>query len=182
MAPSRRRRRPGRGNARVGPNDRGPNRGPRRCVTGRSFAPHLPIPRAKRRHCLGRCLDTRHDHGEKSRTELAGDPSTSRGGAAGAAPVLRGRARHRNQRRNGSCSAQDLAGTPMWFLVVFAAGFVTASAYIVLNFVGRGGQWSQGRFLSFFLVPSVVSAVAFTCSGRRRRVRSSRAHRFSWAR
>ncbi len=60
------------------------------------------------------------------------------------------------------CSVQALAGTPMWFLVAFAAGFVTASAYIVLNFVGRGGQWSQGRFLSFFLVPSVVSAVAFT--------------------
>lgn len=62
----------------------------------------------------------------------------------------------------GVCGWQDLAGPPQWFLIVQMAGFLMSSAYIVLNFVGRAGQWSQGRFLSLFLLPTLVSAVAFT--------------------
>lgn len=65
----------------------------------------------------------------------------------------------------GVCGWQDLSGWPQWFLVVELIGFFTASAYIVLNFTGRAGragQWSQGRFLCLFLLPSIVSAVSLT--------------------
>ena len=68
----------------------------------------------------------------------------------------------RNITITGVCGWQDLAGPPQWFLIVEMAGFLMASAYLVLNFVGRAGQWSQGRFLCLFLLPSIVSAVSFT--------------------
>ena len=60
------------------------------------------------------------------------------------------------------CEWRDYAGYPQWFIAATLVGFVISSAYVVLNFVGRGGQWSQGRFLSFCLLPAVASAVAFT--------------------
>ena len=52
--------------------------------------------------------------------------------------------------------------TAWWSFVVAQACFVVAIVYLVLNLVGLGGKWSQGRFLSLFLVPSVVGAVAMT--------------------
>ena len=68
----------------------------------------------------------------------------------------------RNITVTGVCGWQDLVGPPQWFLIVEMAGFLMSSAYVVLNFVGRAGQWSQGRFLCLFLLPTLVSAVSFT--------------------
>jgi hypothetical protein len=62
----------------------------------------------------------------------------------------------------GICGFAQLAGAPLWFLSVAAIGWVTSSAYLVLNFVGYGGQWSQGRFLNFFVMPVLISAVSIT--------------------
>jgi hypothetical protein len=60
----------------------------------------------------------------------------------------------------GPCLA---AGTPQsWLLVATLAGFSVCTGYLVLNFVGRSGSWSQGRFLMLFLAPLVSAAVAFT--------------------
>ena len=58
------------------------------------------------------------------------------------------------------CGWQQLAGPPQWFLAVATIGFLTAVGYVVLNFVGYGGQWSQRRFLGLFLVPDVIAAVS----------------------
>ncbi len=60
------------------------------------------------------------------------------------------------------CTWGDLAGQPQWFLVAATIGFVASSAYIVLNFVGFGGRWSQGRFLTVWLTSVMVGAVAMT--------------------
>ena len=49
-----------------------------------------------------------------------------------------------------------------WSFVVGQAAFIVAIVYVVLNLVGLGGKWSQGRFLSWFLLPSVVGAAALT--------------------
>src|SRR5258705_2953120 len=40
--------------------------------------------------------------------------------------------------------------------------FVVAVVYVVLNLVGLGGRWSQGGFLAWFLLPTVVGATAIT--------------------
>ena len=47
------------------------------------------------------------------------------------------------------------------FLVAFVA-FASCTGYIVLNLVGFGGRWSQGRFLSWFLVPALAGSVGIT--------------------
>ena len=62
----------------------------------------------------------------------------------------------------GTCGWAEQGPAARWFLGLAAVSFIIPSLYVVLNFVGRGGQWSQGRFLSVFLVPTVVAAVAFT--------------------
>jgi hypothetical protein len=67
-------------------------------------------------------------------------------------------------------AAQIAAGQPCgvtgdtawWSFVVAKACFVVAIVYLVLNLVGLGGKWSQGRFLALFLLPSVAGAVAMT--------------------
>ena len=56
-----------------------------------------------------------------------------------------------------------VAGTAAsWSFAVAQVTFVVAIVYVVLNLVGLGGKWSQGRFLSWFLLPTVVSAAAIT--------------------
>jgi hypothetical protein len=49
-----------------------------------------------------------------------------------------------------------------WSFVVAQVSFTVAVVYLVLNLAGLGGKWSQGRFLSWFLLPSVGGAVAIT--------------------
>jgi hypothetical protein len=49
-----------------------------------------------------------------------------------------------------------------WSFMVAQTTFIVAIAYVVLNLVGLGGKWSQGRFLSWFLLPTVVGATAIT--------------------
>lgn len=62
----------------------------------------------------------------------------------------------------GPCGWAEQGAAARWFLALSAIGFIVPSLYIVLNFAGRGGQWSQGRFLSLFLLPAMLAAVAFT--------------------
>lgn len=49
-----------------------------------------------------------------------------------------------------------------WSLLGTVAGFAISSGYLVLNFVGFGGRWSQQRFLGWFLVPAVLGAISLT--------------------
>jgi hypothetical protein len=58
------------------------------------------------------------------------------------------------------CMPADTA--PFWFFVISLSMFVVAIGYVVMNFVGRGERWSQGRFLSFVVAPTVVGAIALT--------------------
>lgn len=60
------------------------------------------------------------------------------------------------------CGWADQGPAARWFLGLSALSFVVPSLYVVMNFAGRGGQWSQGRFLSLFLLPTTLAAVAFT--------------------
>lgn len=52
--------------------------------------------------------------------------------------------------------------TPFWFALVSISMFVVAIGYVVMNFVGRRDSWSQGRFLSFVVVPTLVGTVGLT--------------------
>lgn len=58
------------------------------------------------------------------------------------------------------CMPTDAA--PFWFFLVSLSMFVVALGYVVMNFVGRGERWSQGRFLSFVVAPTVVGVVTLT--------------------
>ena len=59
-----------------------------------------------------------------------------------------------------ACSA---SGDPAsWAFLIAGVSFVVALAYAVVNLVGLGGRWSQGRFLGWFLVPSIIGAVSVT--------------------
>jgi hypothetical protein len=58
------------------------------------------------------------------------------------------------------CLPADAA--PFWFFLVSLTMFVVAIGYVVMNFVGRGDSWSQGRFLSFVVAPTVVGAIGLT--------------------
>ncbi|HUF24329.1 MAG TPA: hypothetical protein VMN81_09395 [Vicinamibacterales bacterium] len=60
------------------------------------------------------------------------------------------------------CGWAQLRPGPRWLLLAGLAGFLISSSYVVLTFIGAGGTSSQGRFLSLFLVPAVVGAVAAT--------------------
>lgn len=62
----------------------------------------------------------------------------------------------------GSCGWAQLLPGPRWMLVTSVGGFLLSSSYVVLTFIGAGGRWSQGRFLSLFLAPAVIGAVAAT--------------------
>ncbi len=52
--------------------------------------------------------------------------------------------------------------SPRWFFIATLVSAAVGTAYVVLNFVGRAGAWSQGRFLVWFLVPLLTGAVATT--------------------
>jgi hypothetical protein len=49
-----------------------------------------------------------------------------------------------------------------WFLAASVACYAVALGYLALNFTGRGGMWSQRRFLALFLVPTVAGSVLMT--------------------
>ncbi len=59
-----------------------------------------------------------------------------------------------------ACLPADAA--PFWFALLSLTMFVVAIGYVVMNFVGRGESWPQGRFLSFVVVPTVVGTVGLT--------------------
>ncbi|CAN5833411.1 patatin-like phospholipase family protein [soil metagenome] len=59
-----------------------------------------------------------------------------------------------------ACMPADAA--PFWLFLVSLSMFVVALGYVVMNFVGRGERWSQGRFVSFVVAPTVVGAVTLT--------------------
>jgi hypothetical protein len=58
------------------------------------------------------------------------------------------------------CLPADAA--PFWLALLSLSMFVVAIGYVVMNFVGRGDSWSQQRFLSFVVGPTVVGTVALT--------------------
>ena len=58
------------------------------------------------------------------------------------------------------CMPADAA--PFWFFLVSLSMFVVALGYVVMNFVGRGENWSQGKFLSFVVGPTVIGTVTLT--------------------
>ena len=49
-----------------------------------------------------------------------------------------------------------------WAFLVCLGSFVICTAYVVLNLVGLGGRWSQGRFLGWFLLPALLGSLAIT--------------------
>jgi hypothetical protein len=56
-----------------------------------------------------------------------------------------------------------VAGDAAWWSILAAiGGFGTATGYIVLNFVGFGGRWSQQRFLGWCLLPALLGAIGLT--------------------
>jgi hypothetical protein len=59
----------------------------------------------------------------------------------------------------GECVAGTVA---RWFFLIAMISFAVSSGYVVLNLIGRGGHWSQGRFLNLFLVPALAGAVSIT--------------------
>lgn len=63
---------------------------------------------------------------------------------------------------SGPCGWAQLGPGPRWLLVTGLGGFLVSAAYIVMSFSGAGGRWSQGRFLSLFLTPALVGAIAIT--------------------
>ena len=58
------------------------------------------------------------------------------------------------------CLPADTA--PFWLALVSLSMFVVAIGYVTMNFVGRGEEWSQNRFLSFVVAPTVIGTVALT--------------------
>jgi hypothetical protein len=49
-----------------------------------------------------------------------------------------------------------------WFAAAAFVSFAVCMGYVVLNLVGRGGGWSQARFLLFCLAPLLLGAIAIT--------------------
>jgi hypothetical protein len=49
-----------------------------------------------------------------------------------------------------------------WSFLVAISSFIIATVYLLVNLVGLGGRWAQGRFLGWFLLPTVLGAVAIT--------------------
>jgi hypothetical protein len=58
------------------------------------------------------------------------------------------------------CLPADAA--PFWLALVSMTMFVVAIGYVVMNFVGHGNSWSQGRFLSFVVAPTLVGTIGLT--------------------
>jgi hypothetical protein len=58
------------------------------------------------------------------------------------------------------CLPADAA--PFWLALLSLTMFVVAIGYVVMNFVGRGDSWSQRRFLSFVVAPTVAGAIGLT--------------------
>jgi hypothetical protein len=59
----------------------------------------------------------------------------------------------------GACVSGPI---PNRLFLVAMASFAVSWGYVVLNLIGRGGGWSQGRFLNLCLVPALVGAVSLT--------------------
>ena len=64
----------------------------------------------------------------------------------------------------GAGPGAAMAGHPVtsWLLVASLALFGLSLGYLVSNFTGRGGEWSQQRFLALSLAPMVGGAIAMT--------------------
>ena len=60
---------------------------------------------------------------------------------------------------DGCATAWDAASLSFYLMV---ACFVVATAYVVINFVGGGGRWSQQRFLGWFMLPALFGSIAAT--------------------
>ena len=58
------------------------------------------------------------------------------------------------------CLAADTA--PFWLALLSLSMFVVAIGYVAMNFTGRGEEWSQNRFLSFVVAPTVIGTIALT--------------------
>lgn len=58
------------------------------------------------------------------------------------------------------CLPADQA--PFWLALLSLTMFVVAIGYVVMNFVGLRDGWSQRRFLSFVVVPTLAGAVGLT--------------------
>jgi Patatin-like phospholipase len=58
------------------------------------------------------------------------------------------------------CLPADAA--PFWLALISMTMFVVAIGYVVMNFVGHGNSWSQGRFLSFVVAPTLVGTIGLT--------------------
>jgi len=46
-----------------------------------------------------------------------------------------------------------VSSAPFWLLVIASIGAAVPTGYVVMNFVGRGDRWSQGRFLALVVAP-----------------------------
>ncbi len=58
------------------------------------------------------------------------------------------------------CLAVNTA--PFWLALLSLSMFVVAIGYVAMNFTGRGEEWSQNRFLSFVVAPTVVGTIGLT--------------------
>jgi hypothetical protein len=66
----------------------------------------------------------------------------------------------RNVQTPPPCLPADQA--PFWLALTSLTMFVVAVGYVVMSFAGRGEGWSQRRFLSFVVVPTLLGAAGLT--------------------
>lgn len=66
----------------------------------------------------------------------------------------------RNVKSAPPCLPADQA--PFWFALLSISMFVVAIGYVVMNFAGQGAGWSQRRFLSFVVVPTLLGTIGLT--------------------
>jgi hypothetical protein len=66
----------------------------------------------------------------------------------------------RNVKSAPPCLPADQA--PFWFALLSLSMFVVAIGYVVMNFAGHGEGWSQRRFLSFVVVPTLLGTLGLT--------------------
>ena len=60
----------------------------------------------------------------------------------------------------GACQVSPAAG---WSFAIAMLSAAMATGYLILNFVGVGARWSQGRFLTLLLLPTMIGTLAVTC-------------------